>query len=306
MQVAHTRLQAMSDATPLPPFELANRVGRGDAFEEVGRATRAEILVRLPESWSFAGKRILDFGCGAGRTLRHFVAEAAVGEFHGCDIDGPSIAWLAENMSPPLHVFRNEEAPPLPLDSDSFDLIWAISVFTHIADQWAGWLLEIHRILREGGLLFATIHGPDRAEEWAKVPHDEQRGRSVPRREADRIGMNVLNYGRSWDKGGPTVFHSEWWLREHWGRAFDVDSVEEHGVMLGPQWNGQGVVLLRKRVVEITAEELERIDTDDAREIEALRHNLRQLHYESQSARETVDWLQSQRAVAGRPAGASS
>ena len=56
-----------------------------------GRATRLEILERLPESWSFAGRRVLDFGCGAGRTLRHFVTEAEVGEFHGCDIDGPSI-----------------------------------------------------------------------------------------------------------------------------------------------------------------------------------------------------------------------
>ena len=59
--------------------------------------------------------------------------------------------------------------------------------------------------------------------------------------------MNVVNHGRAWDDGGPTVFHSEWWIREHWGRAFDVDSVEERGVMLGPQWNGQGVVVLRKR-----------------------------------------------------------
>jgi len=205
----------MPDATPLPPFELANRVGRGDSFEEAGRATRLEIVKHLPESWSFAEKRVLDFGCGAGRTLRHFVEDARAGEFHGCDIDGPSVAWLAENMSPPFHVFRNEETPPLPLDGDSFDLVWAISVFTHISDRWAAWLLELHRILREGGVLFATIHSPDRSEEWAKVPRDERPGRSATPSEVDRVGMNVLNYGRSWDEGGPTVFHSEWWLREH-------------------------------------------------------------------------------------------
>jgi len=297
----------MAGAIPLPPLELADRVGRGDAFDEVGRATRLEIVKRLPANWSFAEKRILDFGCGAGRTLRHFVSEAEAGEFHGCDIDGPSITWLAENLSPPLHVFRNEEAPPLPLDSSSFDLVWAISVFTHITDRWASWLLELHRILRDGGLLFATIHGPDRSEEWAKVPKDDRPGRSGARSEADRVGMNVLNYGRSWDEGGPTVFHSAWWLREHWGRAFDIDSIEEHGVMLGPQWNGQGVVVLRKRVVEIAVEELERVeiaveelervDPNDMREVEALRHNLRQLHYESLSAREAVGWLQSQQAA---------
>ena len=28
------------------------------------------------------------------------------------------------------------------------------------------------------------------------------------------------------DSGGPFVFHSEWWLREHWGRAFEIDFLE--------------------------------------------------------------------------------
>jgi hypothetical protein len=104
--------------------------------------------------------------------------------------------------------------------------------------------------------------------------------------------MNVLNYGRSWREGGPSVFHSEWWIREHWGRAFDVISLEEDGVMLGPEWNGQGVVVLGKRAVDITAEELERIDPGNPREIKALQHNIRQLHHESLTAREATAWLQ--------------
>jgi SAM-dependent methyltransferase len=291
----------MPREVPLPPIELTGRVGRAAAFEEIGRLTRVEILARLPEGWSFTGKRVLDFGCGAGRTLRHFLDEARVGELHGCDIDGPSIAWLAQHMSPPLQVFRNEEAPPLPLDDDSFDLVWAISVFTHISGHWSAWLVELHRILRDGGLLIATIAGPDRSQEWARVPAGPRPEEAKLVREADRVGMNVLNFGRPWEDGGPIVFHSEWWLREHWGRAFDVRSVEERGVMLGPQWNGQGVVVLRKRAVDITVEELERIDPADAREIEALRHNIRQLHHESLTARDAVAWLQSQLTAAARP-----
>ena len=161
-------------------------------------------------------------------------------------------------------MFQNEEAPPLPLESDSSDLVWAVSVFTHITGLWAAWLPS---------------------------------GLPVAPSEADRVGMSMLNHGRSWDEGGPTVFHSEWWIREHWGRAFDIGSVEQQGVMLGPQWNGQGVVMLRKRAAEITAEEFERIDPSDEREIEALRHNLRQLHHESLTAREAVNWLQSQGAT---------
>ena len=38
----------------------------------------------------YSGARVLDFGCGAGRLLRHFVGDAEDGEFWGCDIDVPS------------------------------------------------------------------------------------------------------------------------------------------------------------------------------------------------------------------------
>ena len=79
---------------PLPPVELVDRVGSVGGnlamYELVGSMTRDEILALLPEGWSFEDKRVLDFGCGAGRTLRHFVAETGVAEIHGCEIDGPS------------------------------------------------------------------------------------------------------------------------------------------------------------------------------------------------------------------------
>ena len=127
---------------------------------------------------------MLDFGCGAGRTLRHFLEEAENGSFHGCDIDAPSIAWLESNLSPPLHVFANGEEPPLPLETASLDLIWAISVFTHISDHWAAWLVELHRLLRDDGLLIATILGPGLSEEWTEAtpdPRVARRGHRWPR-----------------------------------------------------------------------------------------------------------------------------
>ena len=34
--------------------------------------------------------------------------------------------------------------------------------------------------------------------------------------------MNPLMHGYSWDHGGPIAFNSHWWLRAHWGRAFDI------------------------------------------------------------------------------------
>ncbi len=263
----------MSTERPLPPAELLHRVGKidepdvGAEYEAIGRRSRERIERLLPDEWSWEGKRVLDFGCGAGRTLRHFLSEAEQAEFHGCDIDEPSIAWLTEHFSPPLHVFENGEQPQLPQPNGFFDLVYALSVFTHLSDDWAGWLLELHRVLKPDGLLFATFLNEGLWPDFGRGPWDE-----------DRVGMNVIKTWNPWDSGGPVVFHSEWWIREHWGRQFEVLFLERHDPAETP--GGQGAVLLRPRAERLDATDLER-PGDDARELEALRHNVEQLHREA-------------------------
>jgi SAM-dependent methyltransferase len=276
----------MTATIPLPPLELAHRVGavadRDDPFgtyDEIGRASKESLLSLLPRDWTFASKRILDFGCGAGRTLRHFAAEAETCEFYGCDIDEPSIAWLKEHLSPPFRVFVNGERPRLDLPSRYFDLVYAISVFTHLTDLWSAWLVELHRILIEDGLLVATFMG-EGAAAWIT---DE------PWRE-DEVGMNVLRPGQSWADGGPTVLHSPWWIRAHWGRAFDVLELVPNGFALDPP-EGQGAVLMRKRAVDLTKEELELPEPGEPRELKALRRNVHQLSRELIELRVSHDQL---------------
>jgi SAM-dependent methyltransferase len=255
---------------PHPPLELANRVcsleGRGDpvrAYEELGAQTKAGLTGLLPADWSFDGKRVLDFGCGAGRTLRHFLPEArGHTEVWGVDIDRASVAWLQQELCPPLHVREAPADPPLGLDHGSFDLIWALSVFTHLTDSSLPWLLELHRLLKPGGLVVATYMGRWNSDELAGEPWDE-----------DSVGMNVLRHHGSWDAGGPMVLMSDWWVREHWGRAFEIVEVE-------PNIHNQSWALLRRRDVELTAEDLAR-PGDDPREFAALRHNLRQVQREA-------------------------
>ncbi len=253
---------------PYPPLALATRVcglgGWGDpymAYEELGAQTKNALLRVVPDDWSLDGKRVLDFGCGAGRTLRHFLSEAERGEFWGTDIHAPSIEWLQENLCPPLHGWRCALGPPLGLPHDSFDLIWAISVFTHLADASTAWFLELHRLLKPGGLLIATYMGRWCSEYFAKEPWDE-----------DRVGRNVLYHMRDWDAGGPAVLMSDWWVRAHWGRAFEI-------VDIAAQIMDQSWALLRKRDVELTAEDLEAPE-DDPREYRAVAHNLRQIRRE--------------------------
>jgi SAM-dependent methyltransferase len=258
---------------PVPPLDLAARVGSGpgadpiEAYEREGAAVRARVEELLPAGWTFDGKRVLDFGCGAARVLRQFVDEAERAEFWGCDIDSASIGWIAANLSPPLHCFRNELAPPLALDGDSFDLVYATSVFTHIGDLWSAWLLELHRILAPGGVLIATFLGEGMWEALVGEPYRE-----------DEIGMTVR---RHWTGADAWIFHSEWWLREHWGRAFEVDRVArppraEDG---SPQIT-HSYIALRKRAGAVPREQLERCDPGEPRELAGLQTNVRLLRRE--------------------------
>lgn len=265
----------MSTTLPYPPVALATRVGALEAaadpmayYDQLGRSAYTEIVSRLPSGWSFAGKRILDFGCGAGRTLRHFIREASDAEMWGCDIDEPSISWLRDQVCPPFHVLLNGPEPPLDQPSQSFDLIWGISVFTHLADSWARWLTDLHRLLRTDGLLYLTFMARGTSDLIAGEPWDEE-----------KVGMNVLSYGQSWDLGGPMVMHSPWWIEEHWGRGFDVVSLRPDGFGHDPSFS-HGSVLLRKRERHVDADIFEQISRGDAREALALAHNVKQLRGE--------------------------
>ena len=132
---------------PYPPLNLANRVcsleGRGDpvaAYESLGAEARRAIVELLPDDWSFEGKRVLDFGCGAGRTLRHFLSEAERGRVVGLGHRRREHRLAAARALPAVPRERNNERPPLGLEYGSFDLIWALSVFTHLTDTSLPWL----------------------------------------------------------------------------------------------------------------------------------------------------------------------
>jgi SAM-dependent methyltransferase len=266
---------------PFPPLKLVQRIGpMGDedpvgTYERTGRRHRDLIEHMLPDDWTWSRRHVLDFGCGAGRVLRHFAPEAREAEFWGCDIDRPSIAWMREHLSPPFHIFECDEAPGLPQDDGYFDLIYAFSVYTHLTDNWAGWLLEHHRVLADDGLLLASFLGEGMIEELIGEQWDE-----------NRIGMNTLSHGNPWDCGGPITLHSPWWLRAHWGRAFEILELLPHTGEDRP--HGHGFALMRKKPVRLTVEDLQRLEPGETREIAALQHHLEQLRDESRQLREAL------------------
>jgi SAM-dependent methyltransferase len=238
---------------PLPPDELVIRVGvnpnvyadqdaRRARFEEIGLGAYAHVLAALSPDWSWNGASVLDFGCGSGRLLRLLLPHLAEGALlTGCDIDEPSIRWLREHYPQEVRLYVNDHAPELPEPDGAFDLVCAISVFTHLT-RWAEWLLELRRVLRPRGLLVATVLG--RAS-WASGAAG---ARGIPW-DDERTGLIVEDYGAGFeDAYGPAVFVSEWWLREHWGRALEIVRFEPQGIAARqtPQ-AGQTWVVARRR-----------------------------------------------------------
>jgi SAM-dependent methyltransferase len=217
---------------PLPPDNLANRVGGTlkEEFEEQGREIKEFVVRSLPENYDFTDKRILDFGCGAGRVLRHFDREARIGEFFGCDTHKPSVEWLSESLPAYFRVFSNTELPHLPIESNYFDLVYVISVFTHLTTTWKPWLMELKRVLKPGGIALITFHNRIAYEYCTGKRFDEQ-----------NTGILLMHEDRDWDSGGPMVYHSNWWIQKHWGQFFNIDYISREGL-----FNWQSLVVLNK------------------------------------------------------------
>jgi SAM-dependent methyltransferase len=148
----------------LPPEALRYRIhGATDveSFLQVGEQCSQDIIAALRhidrDLSSF--ENILDFGCGCGRTLRWFDPQAAHSRFFGTDIDREAVVWCGQNL--PFGSFlTNDSLPPSGFAADSFDLIYAISVFTHLDEEYQFcWLYELQRIAKPGGIVLISTHG---------------------------------------------------------------------------------------------------------------------------------------------------
>jgi SAM-dependent methyltransferase len=165
---------------------------------------------------------ILDWGCGCARVAR-LVGEFAPGKITGVDIDPDNIQWCKRNIAGADFV-RIGLNPPIPFSDGSFDLIYGISVFSHLseADQ-DRWLAELHRITKPGAAVLMSIQG-----EIAFLRVDGDFGRFMA---LEKEGFQV--YGRCPDLDDvlpemkeneyyKNVFHSRRYIYEHWGRYFEI------------------------------------------------------------------------------------
>ena len=208
----------------LPPARLRFHVGsvRPADYVRIGRRCAEDLDRALIDSGrTWAGiERVLDFGCGCGRTLIWLRDREP--RFTGTDLHEDCIRWAERNLTF-ADFQRNRPTPPLDLPAATFDLAFSCSVFTHLdeADQRA-WLSEMRRLSRPGALLLFSVHGESCRTDLSpeQLGEVERRGfLAVPARGLWGVFERYFN-----------SYHSEPYVRRVWGEFFTVLDYRPRGL----------------------------------------------------------------------------
>lgn len=243
-----------------PPRHLIRAAGIGGnsaaEFKDLGKK-QLRYCVQLAALK--ADETILEVGCGIGRfaaALTKYLSQT--GRYEGFDIGGVGIGWCQSRITPKCPNFRfrrvdvfNRDYNPggslipsqykFPYDDESFDLVFAYSVFTHMIQlDFEHYLSEISRVLKTNGrsvISFLLIN-----------PESEQlldAGQSV-------IDLRYrAGHSRFFDKNVPekTVGHGEEYVRGTYRKAgLEVVEPVWYGYWPGRRefLNAQDIIVSRK------------------------------------------------------------
>ncbi len=79
--------------------------------------------------------------------------------FYGTDYNDKYIKWCRENLEG-IHFKNNQLNPSLDFKDSSLDVIYGISIFTHLSENLHySWMKELTRVLKNKGIIFLTTHG---------------------------------------------------------------------------------------------------------------------------------------------------
>jgi SAM-dependent methyltransferase len=180
-------------------------------------------LRRLANEYGVKGGRVFDFGGATGRVFRNFAIQTDEWEVWSCDFKMSSVEFNLKYFPTKIRAFFNATFPSLPIPDSCFDLITACSVFTHIDETETGWLLELRRVLKPGGIACISIHNEDT---WKQLKGDLLRDVATFRPDIATSpelpeGKTVVTF-RPDDPYRCQTFHSTQYIHRNWGRFFEI------------------------------------------------------------------------------------
>lgn len=146
---------------PLPEPFMIYETFRFDyeRYWNSGKEDALWIINAVSPFMNLNGKKILDWGCGPARVIRHLPKYIDHATFYGADYNPSYIKWNSNNILN-VNFSTNNLQPPLEFENNELQFIYAISIFTHLSESMHyAWIDEIHRILDIGGIFLFTTHG---------------------------------------------------------------------------------------------------------------------------------------------------
>ena len=161
-KAANEKFLQANPGVKLPPDYLiyeSFRMNYGRYYDG-GRKTAEKLAGIFGKYIELKDKKILDWGCGPGRVIRHLPAITGDScEYFATDYNEESISWCRRHLQG-IRFNHNSLEAKLPYQDDTFDVIYGISIFTHLSEKLHyQWYEELLRVLRPGGIMYLTTHG---------------------------------------------------------------------------------------------------------------------------------------------------
>lgn len=215
-------------SVPIPPGGLifsATGTRDVDWFLRSGKMSAESFRAALSDIQRPIGSfaNVLDLGCGCGRVLRHWT-DVRGPLFFGTDYNAAGPTWGQKNLR---HVTFgvNQLTPPLEYPDEKFDLVYAVSVFTHFPlSLQRAWIEEMHRIIQPGGILMLTLSGEG---DFARLTDSDR----LLFRKGELVEIDPRYAGTNMC----SAYHPEAFVRRHWSDLFRVRKIYKEGALGSPR-----------------------------------------------------------------------
>jgi ubiquinone/menaquinone biosynthesis C-methylase UbiE len=148
----------------------SNATDRTAYFEEIeaARYHNEPHIPKVAHFGDFAGKKVLEVGCGVGTDGRQFVRNGAV--YTGINLDVGSTQLAKEGFEvfglPATVLQMNGER--LSFDNATFDHVYSFGVIHHSPDT-VQMLREMYRVLKPGGTITVMVYHRNSVNYWFEI-----------------------------------------------------------------------------------------------------------------------------------------